>query len=262
MLQISSPWPESRRVDKATSVPDSIPDIFCWTKMGTEAGQSLTAILQRKELERSAGGGAFAWGIGNSLGDAAELAKRMSPSGDVDVLFTPMKSAPKAIDVAPSRLLLWTFFLDRFGRRVALPQHMLITSRGGPDKRTHYALLCHSRAPLEERFDFGAFNSSDVRNLASMNPVGASQVTSVVRYSGTVAEGESSYRVAFRAKLHAEGFVKLTEPIPMGEELMSLYEKSCRAKTDEDWRDSVRKLKKAALALRQDSAQNKELLFA
>jgi 4-aminobutyrate aminotransferase-like enzyme len=51
-----------------------VPDIFCWTKMGTEAGQTLGTILRRKELERQAGSGIFAWGIGNSLGASPALA--------------------------------------------------------------------------------------------------------------------------------------------------------------------------------------------
>jgi hypothetical protein len=262
MLQALAPAREKRRDNVIARSLDSIPDIFCWTKMGTEAGQSLAAILHRKELERSAGGGTFAWGIGNSLGDGAELARRMSPSGDVDVLFTPMKSAPKVIDVAPSQLLLWIFYQSRSGGLVALPEHMLVTSRGSADKRTHYALLCQSDSPLEERHDCGAFDSSDVRNLASMNPVGASQVTSVVRYDGATTPAEKPYRVAFRAKLHAEGFVKLAAPVVMNKELTALYEKVCCAGTDTAWRSGVRKLKMAALALKEDNGQQKEMLFA
>lgn len=250
-----------RRNIKAARILDPIPDIFCWTKMGTEAGQSLAAILHRKELERSAGGGTFAWGIGNSLGGAAALARQMSSSGDVDVLFTPMKSSPKAIDVAPSQLLLWMFYQKSTGGLAALPEHMLVTSRGGADKRTHYALICSAEDPLEDR-NHGAFESSDVRNLASMNPVGASQVTSVVRYDGAATSAEKGYRVAFRAKLHAEGFVKLMEPILMNDELVELYNKVCRVRTEEAWRNGVRKLKKAALSFRRTCDQQQELLLA
>lgn len=262
MLQTFAPTLERRRDGAIASRLNTIPDIFCWTKMGTEAGQSLTAIIRRKELERSAGGGTFAWGIGNSLGGAAELAKQMSQSGDVDVLFTPMKSAPKAIDAAPSQLLLWIFYQNRSGDLTPLPEHMLVTSRGGADKRTHYALLCQSDGPLEEQCNYGAFDSSGVRNLASMNPVGASQVTSVVRYDGAITSADKAYRVAFKAKLHAEGFVKLAEPILMNKDLAALYEMVCHAGTNEAWRSGVRKLKKAALALKLDYQQQNELLFA
>lgn len=85
---------------------NSIPDVFCWTKMGTEAGQSLTTIRQRKELERRAGGGVFAWGIGNSLGTAIYDAQRLSPTGYIEVLFTEMLGKPKLIDAKPSQMLL------------------------------------------------------------------------------------------------------------------------------------------------------------
>lgn len=241
---------------------DSIPEVFCWTKMGTEAGQPLAAILRRKELERSAGGGTFAWGIGNSLGGAADLAKQMSASGDVDVLFTPMRSAAKAADVAPSRLFLWIYYQDRSGRVATLPEHMLVTSRGGAEKRTHYALLCRSEAPLEEGRDRGVFDSCGVRNLASMSPVGASQVTSVVRYCGRAVPGERPYRVSFRAKLHAEGFVKLVEPVDLNGDLLELYERVCQAGNGESWRDGVRKLRKAALAAKQGHAAQDELSLA
>lgn len=230
--------------------------------MGTEAGQPLAAILHRKELERSAGGGTFAWGIGNSLGGSAELAKRLSPSGQVDVLFTPMKSAPKAIDVAPSQLLLWMYYQLPSGSVASLPEHMLVTSRGGADKRTHYALLCQSDAPLEDRYDYGTFDPSGVRNLASMNPVGASQVTSVVRYSGATMPAERAYRVAIRARLYAEGFVKLTTPIIMNKELTELYDLVCSVRTEEAWRSGVRELKMAALALNEENGQQQQLLFA
>ena len=263
MLQALISKPE-KLCDSATAIGFAhIPEIFCWTKMGSEAGQSLGDILRRKELERSAGGGTFAWGIGNSLGEAADFARRVSPSGDVDVLFTPMKSAPKAIDIAPSQLLLWMFYQNRSGGLTALPEHMLVTSRGGAGKRTHYALLCRSDSPLEDRHDCGAFDSSLVRNLVSANPVGSSQVTSVVRYHGARMPNDSAYRVAFRAKLHAEGFVKLAEPVLMNKELIDIYETVCRAETDEAWRSGVRLLKKVAWAFRREvSALQQELLFA
>lgn len=261
MLQALTLAPRRRRGNATTSGPAAIPEIFCWTKMGTEAGQPLATILHRKELERSAGGGTFAWGIGNSLGEAADLARQMSPSGDLDVLFTPMKSAPKAADVAPSQLLLWVYYLTRTGRLAALPEHMVVTSRGGPDKRMHYALLCQSDDPLEEGHDFGAFSASGVRNLASMNPVGASQVTSVVRYQGDTTPAERAYRVAFKAKLYAQGFVRLVEPIPMTGELMALYEQTCRTGNEEAWRSGARRLRNAALVLKCGHDQQ-EMLFA
>jgi hypothetical protein len=40
-------------------------ELICWTRMQSEAGQQLDAIMSRKELERRAGGGIFFWGVGN-----------------------------------------------------------------------------------------------------------------------------------------------------------------------------------------------------
>src|SRR5665647_1443535 len=93
-----------------------IPPVFCWTKMGTEAGQPLEDILRRKELERRVGGGLFAWGIGNSLGVNPMLAQQEMQRNDVDVLFTPMRSAAKQIDVAPGQVLLWLDCIDEAGK--------------------------------------------------------------------------------------------------------------------------------------------------
>lgn len=253
---------DNQRDRSPRNKPSIIPEVFCWTKMGTEAGQPLTAILRRKELERMAGEGTFAWGIGNSLGGAADQARQMSPSGDVDVLFTPMKSAPKAIDVMPSQLLLWMFYQDRRGSPTALPEHMLVTSRGGSSKRVHYALLCKADASLEEQLDSGSFDSSGVRNLVSMNPVGASQVTSVVRFAGDAPTATNAYRVAFRARLYAEGFVKLVAPVPLDEELTGLYEEVCSARTKEAWRSGVLALKTRALARKTEHGEQRELLLA
>lgn len=220
---------------------DVIPDIFCWTKMGAEAGQSLDAILHRKELERAAGNGSFAWGIGNSLGNSAHFARQQSPTGEVDVLFTPMKSMPKAVDATPSQLYLWLYYEGVSGSIKALPEHMLVTSRGHEGKRSHYALLCHSAEEISEQ-DLGGFHASNVRNLVSMNPVGASQVTSVVRYQ-TMDIYDKPYRVSFRAKLHGEGFVKLIEPVVMDNVLLAMYNEACSSVTPADWYQSVSLLK-------------------
>jgi hypothetical protein len=224
---------------------DVIPDIFCWTKMGAEAGQGLNDILHRKELERAAGNGSFAWGIGNSLGNSANFARQQSPTGEVDVLFTPMKSAPIVTDTSPSQLFLWLYYLSASGKIKTLPEHMLITSRGQESKRSHYALLCHSSEEISAK-DLGGFHSSSVRNLVSMNPVGASQVTSIVRYQ-TLDIEEKPYRVSFKAKFHGEGFVKLIEPVLMDEVLTMMYQDACASDSPSEWNEAVSKLKRYVL---------------
>ena len=136
----------------STALPDlanaTIPPVFCWTKMGAEAGQGLADILRRKDLERACGNGVFAWGIGNSIGPAIEHARSAAQIQRLEALFSPMKSAPKTIDAAPSKILVWTGYYTREGTTAELPRHMLITSRGSEStdgKKNHYALICRSR---------------------------------------------------------------------------------------------------------------------
>ncbi|WP_174967840.1 hypothetical protein [Burkholderia lata] len=217
-------------------VADDVPDIFCWTKMGTEAGQTLDAIIRRKELERIAGNGVFAWGIGNSLGTSVDLARQMRPGGRVDVLFTPMKSAPKQADVTPSQTFLWLNSIERDGRIASLPEHLLITSRGGEGKRTHYALLCHSDSSIEDDALEHYIYAESARNLASSNRIGPSQVTSMVRYgSDAVSLDGAPYKVAFRAALHQQGFLKLVNPVLLDGAIAALYRQACAATTASEW---------------------------
>jgi hypothetical protein len=217
-------------------VKGSVPNIFCWTKMGTEAGQTLDAIIRRKELERLAGNGVFAWGIGNSLGNSVDLARQVSPNGQVDVLFTPMKSAPKQVDVLPSQTFLWLSYIENDGRIAPLPQHLLITSRGGESKRTHYALLCHSDDSIEHDMLENYIYATSARNLASSNRIGPSQVTSMVRYGSEADDSDDSpYKVAFRAALHKKGFLKLVNPICLEGDLAKQYRQACVATTATEW---------------------------
>jgi hypothetical protein len=242
MLQILV---DTHIANRARRVPE-IPQVFCWTKMGTESGQPLETILRRKELERRSGDGLFAWGIGNSLGMSTDLARKMSPYGEVDVLFSPMKSTPKPVDVEPPQVLLWLGYVDVDGSIVSLPSHMLVTSRGGSEKRSHYALLCYS---AEEIRADGAhiLDAAYARNLASLNPIGASQVTSVVRYENKLnGKPEKPYRIAFQAKLHGKGFVKLAHPIAMDAQIMSLYRQVCNSASPADWYDGASEIRSTA----------------
>src|SRR5215469_8845249 len=133
---------------------------FCWTRIGTEAGQTLSDIVSRKELERRATGGIFVWGIGNAVAPAVSRLLDLEPNPSV--LFSPIKSAPAAIDVQPTSLLAWTGYLDSNGLAHELPDGVVVTSRGhtarGAAKRAHYALFCRSETSLGvegvERIDF------------------------------------------------------------------------------------------------------------
>ncbi|MCP1292975.1 MULTISPECIES: hypothetical protein [Chromobacterium] len=229
------------------SAGDSVPDIFCWTKMGAEAGQTLDAIIRRKELERLAGNGVFAWGIGNSLGTSVDLARQMSPSGRVDVLFTPMKSPPKQIDASPSQTFLWLYYIESDGRIASLPGHLLITSRGGEHKKAHYALLCHSESSIEDDVLEHYIYAASARNLASSNRIGSSQVTSVVRYGlDAVAPDDAPYKVAFRAALHQQGFLKLVSPVCLEGAIAKLYHQACAATSAMEWLSLASEVRKMA----------------
>lgn len=219
--------------------------------MGTEAGQPLETILRRKELERKAGNGIFAWGIGNSLGSSPDFAKQAAPNGNIDVLFSPMKSTPKAIDVAPTQLVLWLTYHSRERGITNLPIHMLITSRGsgalGVSKRSHYALLCERHEEINPESDPCVIDATCARNLVSKNPLGASQVTAMVSYNISSSDiQENPYPVTFRARMHREGFVRLSNPFLLSGSLLSAYREVCQATSTDEWLDGVIALKHQA----------------
>lgn len=230
---------------------EGIPPVFCWTKMGTEAGQSLELILRRKELERKSGQGLFAWGIGNSLGVAAALARQESQDNEVDVLFTPMRSVAKHIDASPTQVLLWLGYHNEDGIETRLPIHMVVTSRGSlgreGGRRSHYALLCEAHRDIAISADLGVIDASRAKNFASLNPLGASQVTAVVRYQSTCDElPEKHYPVSFRAKLHGVGFVRLASPVVLEDDLAVLYHQVCKSETVEEWAERSARLRQRA----------------
>jgi hypothetical protein len=232
--------------------------------MGAEAGQSLDDILRRKDLERQCGRGVFAWGIGNSVGPAIQYVKTQTAIDELFALFTPMKSAPKLIDSAPSHVVMWMGYYTSHAGTSALPAHMLITSRGsagsGAEKRTHYALFCQSEESLLDQGDLGAIDQHAVCNLMSSNPVGASQVTSVVRHNEQLAM-DPTYPVRFKARLTQSGFVRLTDPVALSGQLLELYRRVCVASTPDEWRERLARLKSAASLDSARTAVQPELIF-
>lgn len=221
--------------------------------MGAEAGQQLTDIIRRKELERECGEGIFAWGIGNSVGPAIRYARSTKSVPDLETLFTPMKAAPKSIDVAPTSIVMWLGFVSEQGETELLPPHMLVTSRGqselGLQKRSHYALICKSSHSLMSQRHNEAIDHRAARNLVSSNPVGASQVTSVVRYSYSESI-EASYPVLFRAQLVGQAFVRLALPVLLTGSSLSKYRDVCAAQTREDWMTGMIELRGSAVPQR------------
>lgn len=216
--------------------------------MGSEAGQPLEAILWRKELERQAGDGIFSWGIGNSLGSSVEFARQLTSGSGVEILFSPMKSKPKAIDVAPTQLVLWLSYRLPDGRLADLPEHMLITSRGGAsgsEKRTHYALFCERCEAIDSSENSGVVDAARAKNLVSSNPLGASQVTAMVRYGAQESpHPRKPYPVLFRARMYQEGFVRLATPVVLMGSLLSDYRLLCAVQDAKSWLYGAVKLRR------------------
>jgi len=189
---------------------NDIPQYFCWTRFGTEAGQSFADILSRKEHERRRNGGVFLWGIGNAIGPSLKefLRQGLEPK----VLFSPIKSTPREKDIAPKTVVTWGIGETLEGTTFYLPHTSMVLSSYDPDspKRAHYALVCRSAERLAINHS-GNISLAALRNFLSGRPIGASQVTAVVRRDEVRCD-TGGYEVAFRAELTAPYFLRLTEP--------------------------------------------------
>ncbi len=190
-----------------------LPTRFCWTRFGPEAGDSVTEILERKEQERRRNGGVFLWGIGNALGPSVRELVRLEE--EPEVLFSPMRSPAKRIDVSPVCVVEWHTAECLSGLPFEIPAHSKVTSRFDfrGRKRKHYALVCMRDEPLTLNDDGVGLRFGELRNLRTGRKVGASQVTSVVEREpgGGLAKGPT-YPVVFRAKLVFPYFVILSNP--------------------------------------------------
>lgn len=192
-----------------------IPRYFCWTRFGTEAAQDVSQIIERKEEERLTGNGVFLWGIGNAVGPS--ILKLLRVSGCPEVLFSSIKSAPKPIDVNPPAVVAWANGIGLDGEPFTLPEGALVTSRFDPTspKGVHYALVCHSEAPLALLTNGASIQFRALRNLVTQRPLGASQVTAVVEYEDGHPRDSKGYVIAMRARLTAPYFIRLHHPIPI-----------------------------------------------
>lgn len=194
-------------------------EYLCWSRMQSEAGQGLDAIIRRKELERRTGGGMFLWGVGNAPATAISALARIGQP--VPVVFSIMKGKPKAVDVAPARTVAWRRYFDATGVERSLPANAIVTSRADSQKgvkRSHYALMCFSRDRLALQrgtpFDATAF-----RNVGGVGaPVGNSQVTALLRQVSEPAK-VSDYEINIRAWLAESYWVRLADPVEVTSEL-------------------------------------------
>jgi hypothetical protein len=193
-----------------------LPEIFCWTRFGTEAGQSVEQIFVRKEQERIANAGLFFWGIGNAIGPSMlELLRR---TDSPEALFSPIQSTPRREDAIPSSVVAWTQAQTLSGEEYQLPEQSLITSRFdlAKPRARHYALVCYSETRIEAGLADERIHFAGLRNLLTSRPVGASQVTAVVQAGGSAPLGKSLlYDVAFRAQLMPPYVVTLRTPVPL-----------------------------------------------
>jgi hypothetical protein len=180
--------------------------------MQSEAGQQIDAIVMRKELERHAGNGLFCWGIGNPPPRSLRtFAIRGQP---IDVVFSLMKSRPKIGDVAPKGLMVWRRYVDFGGAEQALSPNTLITSSLKSSNRAHYALMCCSEDRLELRKNRSFDPSAYVNVSEAARPVGASQVTALVRRIRP-EKSVTDYHVNLKAALARSYWVKLADPVEL-----------------------------------------------
>jgi hypothetical protein len=193
-----------------------LPEAFCWTKFGPEAGELPLSIFQRKELERHRNGGVFLWGIGQSIGPS--LPDLLRVTSTPEVLFSPIRSPAASYDVSPAQVALWCDAIGYDGHRFSLPEHSLVTSRVDPahPRPGHYALVCKADSPiLDTRVKDHYLALNSLRNLRSGAPLGASQVTSVVRRIADATPVDLKYPVVARARLVYPYMVRLTRAIPV-----------------------------------------------
>ena len=159
----------------------SLPKVFCWTRFGTEAGEEIGQIVARKEEERLRNGGVFLWGIGNPIGPSIGQLIRLDDYPEV--IFSPICSAPRKKDTSPEQVVAWTVGETLDGKRYKLPAGSLVTSRYDPQagRKNHYALVCSSPTVLQLNPKAETISFGSLRNLLTNRPVGASQVTAIVR---------------------------------------------------------------------------------
>jgi hypothetical protein len=184
------------------------PRYFCWTRYGTESGESAEEILIWKEQQRRMHGGLFLWGIGNSVRPAmlALLSREEWPV----VVFSPMASKPQRKDSAPPEVVQWRTAVTLNGTWYDMAGK-LVTSRRKRTGLKHYALVCRSSVRLGFE-DLGSLRFGDLRNLISGTPLGHSQVTAVVERRDTVLPGKS-YPVTMVVELAYPYFLTLGDPV-------------------------------------------------
>lgn len=196
---------------------ENLPQRYCWSRYGTESGETIESILERKERERAVSGGIFLWGIGNSV--APGLKELVRLDSRPMAVFSPMRSKPRTIDVVPGRVVAWKRATGLDGQDWDMPEGISVVSRFGTGagrvKCKHYALVCRSVRPLRECTADTPVDLAGIVNLLSGNPLGHSQVTAVVQRLDTTGARRQLYPVGFAVELTYPYFVELTDPVTL-----------------------------------------------
>ncbi|MEI6001040.1 hypothetical protein H3V53_28805 [Paraburkholderia bengalensis] len=191
-----------------------LPPTFCWIRTGIESGEELPSLVLQKEWERRLGGGRFLWGVGQSPGNAAQVAAHRT--GSLLALFSPASSRPKPSVRKREDMLLWNAWVDSVGQVRQLPPHAFIVSRAvlpsGRRREQHYALVCSSPADLSMGTRLSIY-PEHLRSVSSGKPPGSGQSATVVDCLARAGEtGGKRYPVALAVELEAPYCVRLTQP--------------------------------------------------
>jgi hypothetical protein len=194
----------------------ALPRLFCWTRFGTEAGEPIDEIFARKERERVMNGGLFLWGIGNAIWPS--MRELLSLEVNPEAVFSPIRSAPRKDDIAPEMVVRWTAGRSMDGQRYEFPAGAVVTSRQNYNRRqtSHYALVCASAVALRVDTDGEPLVFARLRNLVTGRPVGASQVTAIVRQCDDDCGANGvRYRAALRVQLVFPYLVQLIDSVSL-----------------------------------------------
>jgi hypothetical protein len=133
--------------------------------------------------------------------------------GEPEVLFSPIAGAPRHVDVRPEDVVRWSAGEGLSGESMLFPEHACVTGRWDPKRpdTARYALVCGTDAPLRLE-DHGELRFGSLRNFRSGAPIGASQVTAVVRRDPARPCCGRAYRVALRASLVRPYLLRLSSP--------------------------------------------------
>jgi hypothetical protein len=200
------------------------PNVFCWSKVGPEAGLTLSQIVRWKEFQRALTNGIFYWGVGGIPGrekQSAFFASTQAPR----VLFSEQLSEARDDYQNPSSTVLWTHYVDGNGSEAPLPPCAAVTSKAGASR--HFAIVGRLDAPIriaDVPFDIGLF-----RNFLGRPNIAYQQPAPIIEVNPS-GQPKKLYRRGFWADLAKPCFVSLTR----GTELTSAENNEIRALMSSD----------------------------